>query len=216
IGLSAFSRQSAGSLLVIVANNTLAAYGGNLAIAVFGVINRLMRFTLMPVFGIAQGFQPVVGYNYGAGSYANIIKAVRRGILYASLVSVAGFLLFMLLPGTLMSIFSDEPELIHQGKIALRLMSLALPLVGYQVLGATIFLSIGKALPSFLLTMSRQFLFLIPLILFLPRYLGIRGVWIAFPLSDILSFLITLIFVIRILAEFKLEIKRRENEISAT
>lgn len=216
IGLSAFSRQSAGSLLVIVANNTLAAYGGNLAIAVFGVINRLMRFTMMPVFGIAQGFQPIVGYNYGAGSYPNILKAVRRGFFYATLVSVAGFLLFMLLPETLMSIFSDEPELIQQGKIALRLMSLALPLVGYQVIGATIFLSIGKALPSFLLTMSRQFLFLIPLIVLLPRYLGIRGVWIAFPLSDMLSFLITLFFVIRILADFKSEITRRNNEIPAS
>ncbi|WP_406655765.1 MATE family efflux transporter [Methanolobus sp. ZRKC2] len=195
IGLSPLTRNASSSLMVIVLNNALAVYGGDIAIAIFGVINRLFMFAFMPMFGVIQGLQPIVGYNYGAKNFDRVKQSVRLSIAITTAMSIAGFLLLFLFPEQLFSVFSSDQELIYSGKYATRIMVIAVPLVGFQIVGASFYQAIGKARPSFILSMSRQLLFLIPLVIILPHFFQLTGIWMAFPLSDSLSFLITLIMI---------------------
>ncbi|KKG12810.1 MATE family efflux transporter [Methanosarcina sp. 2.H.A.1B.4] len=208
IGVSPFARNFSGSFMVIILNNLLAFYGGDIAIAVFGIINRLLMFTLMPMFGIIQGLQPIVGFNYGAKNFERVRETVKLAILTTTVMSVAGFLILYLFPEQLFGIFSRNLQLIAEGKSAVRIVVLATPLIGFQVVGAALYQALGKAKPSLFLSMCRQILFLIPLVLVLPKYLDLFGVWAAFPLADFLAFTVTLIMVIR---EFKLLAKAGEN-----
>jgi putative MATE family efflux protein len=208
IGVSPFARNVSGSFMVIILNNLLAFYGGDIAIAVFGIINRLLMFTLMPMFGIIQGLQPIVGFNYGAKNFGRVRETVKLAILATTVMSIAGFLILYLFPEQLFGIFSSDLQLISEGKSAVRIVVLATPLVGFQVVGAALYQALGKAKPSLFLSMCRQMLFLIPLVLVLPKYLDLQGVWAAFPLADVLAFTVTLVMVIR---EFRLLAEKGKN-----
>ncbi|MCD4807015.1 MAG: MATE family efflux transporter [Methanococcoides sp.] len=206
IGTSSFARSASGSLMVIVINNVLAVYGGDIPIAVFGVVNRLFMFTFMPMIGIVQGLQPIVGFNYGAKNYERVISSTALAMKITTVVSIAGFLLLFIFPKQLFSIFTTDQELIEAGKAAMRIMALALPLVGFQIVGASIYQTLGRAKPAFFLSISRQVLFLIPLVLILPRFFELQGVWMAFPLSDGLSFLVTFVMLAKEYSLFKKDI----------
>ena len=195
IGVSAFVRQAAGSILMIILNRTLVFYGGELSIAVFGIIQRLHMFAIMPIFGIAQGLQPIAGYNFGAKRFMMTKKVIGLAIIGATIISTIGFFAFLLLPKLFISIFSQDELLLNQGVIAMRLMVIAFPVVGFQIIGAAVFQALGKAMPSFILSMSRQVLFLIPLLLILPHFYSLSGVWSSFPLADILSSIFTFWFL---------------------
>ncbi len=197
LGIPIFVRQLGMSILAIVVNNSLRAYGSEVHIAGFGIINRLLMFTLMPIMGISQGFQPIAGYNYGAGSTDRVKQTVKLSIIVSSAVALFAFLVMMLFPRTLLQIFTADAQLIREGTEALRVVILALPFVGLQLIGSTYFLAIGKAIPSLLLGMSRQILFLIPLVLLLPLTLGLSGVWTAFPIADGLATLATVLWMAR-------------------
>jgi putative MATE family efflux protein len=196
IGISAFFRQIATSILVIVANNVLTKYGNSLYLAAYGVINRLMMFCIMPIFGIAQGLQPVVGFNYGAKRLRNVLKAYQLASLYSTVISVLGFFLILIFPAQLMSIFTKDAELIKIGVHAMKLMVIAMPVIGFQINGAMFFQALGKAIPAFILTTSRQILFLIPLLILLPQWLSIKGIWLSFPIADVLAAVLTLFFLL--------------------
>ncbi|SFM68512.1 MATE family efflux transporter [Methanolobus profundi] len=201
IGMGPLARNASSSLVVIVLNNILIAYGGgDIAIAIFGVANRLFMFTFMPMYGIVQGLQPIVGFNYGARKFSRVMESVKLSMFVTTTMAIIGFIVLIAFPEQLFRIFTTDQQLISSGKYATRIMVLALPLVGFQVVGASLYQAIGKARPSFLLAMSRQLLFLIPLVLILPHFFQLTGVWMAFPLSDSLSFMLTLVMVIR---EFK-------------
>lgn len=198
IGMGPLARNASGSLVVIVLNNILIAYGGgDIAIAIFGVVNRLFMFTFMPMYGIVQGMQPIVGFNYGARNFSRVMESVKLSIMVTTTISIMGFAVLLVFPEQLFSIFTTDEQLITSGKYATRIMILALPLVGFQVVGASLYQAIGKARPSFILAMSRQLLFLIPLVIILPHFFHLTGVWMAFPLSDGLAFLLTFVMVIR-------------------
>jgi len=201
IGFSAFARQFAGSLIFIVVNNTLKIYSGEMAIAAYGIILRLLRFLFMPMFGIAQGLQPVVGFNYGAGRVDNVQKANKIAIVTVSVIAFIGFLIVQLFSRTLFGIFTNDPELIEIGSNALRLMVLAVPLVGFQVVGTVVFQALGKALPALILSMSREIIILIPLIITLPKFIGMNGVWYASPISDVISFTLTAIMFYKLVKQ---------------
>lgn len=203
IGISAFARNSAGSIIVILINNTLKNYNGDISIPVFGIIHRLFRFTIMPISGIAQGYQPILGYNYGAKNYRNILKTISRGTVLSTIIAFSGFLVLFLFPEPLFRIFTSNASLISNGTIALRLMVLALPTEGFQVIGATTFQALGKPLPAFLLSVSHRVLFLVPLVLILPSLLGINGVWLTFPISDLLTLFITIPLLYREAGKFE-------------
>ncbi|MDO9573415.1 MAG: MATE family efflux transporter [Candidatus Contubernalis sp.] len=195
IGASSFARQASASIMVVIINNSLAFYGGDLTIAVFGVINRLLMFAFMPMFGIVQGLQPIVGFNYGAGHPDRVRNAIQIAILVTTGMSIFAFLSFMFFPGYLIRLFSTEQELIDIGTQAIRIICLAFPLLGYQLIGAGIYQALGKPLPAMVLSMSRQVLFFIPMVLVLPIFFDLQGVWMAFPAADFLAFIVTFVLV---------------------
>jgi len=211
IGISAFARNSAGSIIVIVINNVLKNYNGDVTIAVFGIIHRILRFTIMPIAGIAQGYQPIIGFNFGARNFRNILKTVGRGIILSTLIAFTGFILLNLFPKKLMSVFTPDPQMIMYGVIAIRLTILALPTEGFQIIGATTFQALGKPLPAFFLSVLHRVFFLVPLVLILPRYMGLNGVWLSFPIADLLTLFVTFPLLYRQVAYFqnKLNIEQR-------
>lgn len=197
VGFSSFARQVSGSIMAIILNNSLGFYGGELAISVYGVVNRVIMFLFMPLFGIVQGMQPIVGYNYGAKKFDRVKEAVKLSIIATTLFATVSTLFGELFPGFIIGMFDDDPELIRNGVYALRIIISMVPIIGVQIIGAALFQSIGKAIPSLLLTLSRQVLFFIPLVIILPRIygLGLLGIWITFPIADALSTVFTLALV---------------------
>lgn len=197
IGTSAFVRQGASSIMLIIANNLLVYHGGDLAIAVLGIIHRVMMFTLMPVLGVVQGLLPLVGYNYGANIKSRVNQSIVLGMKVATLISFAGFLIVIAFPGVLMRIFTDDPALIKMGIPALRTLYALSVTVGIQMVTGGVFQALGKAREAFVTSMARHVLFLIPLLLMLPMFLGLNGIWLAFPLADLLSFALALWLIMR-------------------
>ncbi len=199
LGSASFGRQLAHSSTAIVLNNVLAIYGGTLAIATYGIINRLSMFVNMPIFGVNQGFMPIAGYNYGAKKYERVIKAIKAGVVFSTILCVVAMLLFVIFPRQLIYLFNSDAQLIEMGSKALRIFVLALPVVGCQVIGSGIFQALGKAKSAFFLSILRQMLFLIPLVLVIPHfcydYIGDTAIWVAFPIADILSAVVTIAMV---------------------
>lgn len=197
IGSASFVRQIAQSLFVVVTNNVLRSLDATLAISAFGVINKILIFSLMPLVGIAQGFQPIAGYNYGAKKFQRVREAVRIANVSAITIAMFYFLLAVLLPRLVFSVFTTDPELLDIGAKALRIVSLAIILVGFQLVGAVFFQSVGMAAPALFLGILRQGVLLIPLVLVLPRFWGVTGVWAAFPIADTIAAAVTVIWLRR-------------------
>ncbi len=195
VGSSDFARTAAMSLTSALFNNILRSLGGELPIATFGVIFRVLSFVFMPMMGIAQGAQPILGFNFGAKQFGRVKKSFGLANWSASLVSISGFLLFFLFPTPILKIFSNDPELIAMGTAAVRMLVIGLPLVGYQAIGTSLFQAIGKARSAIFLAFSRQVLFLIPIVIILSRIYGLQGVWFSFPAADVASFIVTWIMV---------------------
>ncbi len=203
IGFPALVRHAASSFVFGMVNQLAAFYGGDMAVALFGVNNRVIIFSFMPAIGIAQGMQPILGYSYGAGSYNRAREVILKSAFIATVFSSLLACVFFIFPKTVISIFTHDPALLEMGPHALRLMTFALFVIGFQMIGGTLFQAIGKALPSFILNTSRQILILIPVLYFLPKYIGIDGVWLSFPIADILSTFITVLVVIPQMKSFK-------------
>ena len=195
IGSSDFARTAAMSLTSAIFNNILRTLGGAVSIAAFGIIFRVMSFVFMPMVGIAQGAQPILGFNFGAQQFNRVKKSLGLAIKSATMVAIAGFVVFLLFPGPILRIFSTDEELIKMGITATRWLVLGLPLVGYQHIGTSLFQALGKAKPAVFLALSRQVLFLIPMVIILSKMLGLRGVWLSFPASDSIAFIVTYIMV---------------------
>lgn len=207
VGSSAFARQITGTIFAIVVNNSLKVYGGDIAITIFGIVNRVIMFLLMPLIGIGQGMQPIVGYNYGAQKINRVKEAVKISVLVSTTLAVFGWVIGESIPHIIIRIFTDERDIIENGATVLRIIIAMVPFVGIQFVGAILFQAIGKAAPALILSLLRQFIILTPLILVLPRIfnLGLTGIWLAFPIADILAVIITVILI-----------KREMNEISLT
>jgi putative MATE family efflux protein len=197
IGFGSFVTGAANSVMLLVLNNVLAVYGGDLSIAVFGIANKLMMIVLMPIIGVSHGLQPIVGYNYGAENFARVNESVKSSIFVSTLIGVAGLLVLSLFPDMFFRLFTTDADLINSGEYALRIMILATPIIGLNVVTTTLFQATGKARPSFFLSMSRQILFLIPLVLLLPHYFDLSGVWVAFPLADLLAGILSFFLVVK-------------------
>ncbi|KIL43350.1 multidrug transporter MatE [Jeotgalibacillus alimentarius] len=197
IGSATFVRQTAGSLMFIAVNWMLVIYGGESAVAIFGIINRIMMFAIMPMFGIVQGMQPIIGYNYGAKLHYRVSETLKLGIGISTVMAIFVWAVTMLFPGAMMSVFSTDPEVISGGEEAMRFIFLIVPIIGFQMVTGGLYQALGKAKISFVLSMARQLIFLIPLVLILPTFLRLTGVWLAFPIADGLAFLLSLFFVWR-------------------
>ncbi len=201
IGMAPFFMQMAASVIIILLNQKLGHYGGDAAIGAYGIISTVIMFIIMPIFGINQGSQPIIGYNYGARNYDRVKQTLKLAIVVATLILSLGFIALELFPRALLGAFTTDEELLKIGVHGMRLWILGLPLVGFQAVSANFFQAIGKAGKSMILSLLRQVIILIPLILILPHFWGLDGVWYAGPLSDLLAALITAVFL---LAEIKL------------
>ncbi len=202
IGSVTLARQGTISVLSIVLNNSLFAYGGEGAVSVFGIINRIMMFTNFPVLGITQGVVPILGYNYGAQLWDRVRGAISLAIKSATLIAGGIFVLVLLFAPFLVGIFTTDVELLREGPPAMRLAFLATPLIAINLIGSAYFQAIGRARPALLLALTKQGFFLLPLLLLLPRFFGLTGIWIAFPIADVGAALITYWYLSRNLDYF--------------
>jgi len=203
IGGVSLVRQGSVSVLIAILNQTLYRYGGEPAVATYGIISRLMMFTLFPVMGVVQGFMPIAGYNYGAGQYDRVKETVITAIKYGTAIASIIFLLIIFLPQQIVSVFTTDELLLDIAPRALVFVYLATPLITLQLIGAAYYQAVGKPLPALLLTLTKQGFFLIPLIIILPRYLGLDGVWYSFPIADISATVITILFLSRTMLSLK-------------
>ena len=190
IGMSPFLMNMAACFIVILINQGLKKYGGDLAIGAFGIVNRLVFIIVMIVMGLNQGMQPIAGYNYGAKQYPRVTKVLKITIYAATIVTTAGFLMGMLIPDLAVSIFTTHEELVDISAKGLRIVVMFFPIVGFQMVTSNFFQSIGMASKAIFLSISRQVLILIPCLLILPHYYGQLGVWISMPISDLTASLI--------------------------
>lgn len=190
IGMSPFLMNLAACFIVILINQGLQKYGGDLAIGAFGIVNRLVFIVVMIVMGLNQGMQPIAGYNYGAQQYLRVRKVLIVTIVAATFVTTFGFLVGMLMPELAVSIFTTDEELIRLAAKGLRITVVFFPIIGFQMVTSNFFQSIGMASKAIFLSISRQVLILIPCLLILPRYYGQFGVWVSMPVSDISASLI--------------------------
>ena len=197
-------RQGTISLLIIILNYTLFKYGGEISIAVYGIINRVMLFSLFPVLGVTQGFLPIAGFNYGANNTERVKESIKIAITFGSAIATFIFIVIMIFPTELVSLFTDDDKLINLTSSALIITFLATPVITIQLIGSAYFQAAGKALPALLLTLLKQGFFLIPLVYILPKFFGINGVWMSFPIADVLATLVTYLYLNR-------EIKRSLN-----
>jgi Na+-driven multidrug efflux pump len=164
----------------------------------------MLMFALFPVLGVTQGFLPIAGFNYGAEKYHRVRKSINTAILYACGLGLLVFAGIMFFAKEIVEIFTQNPTIIAETPNAMRWVFAATPIVAIQLIGAAYFQAVGKAVPALLLTLSRQGFFFIPLILILPNYYGEIGVWISFPIADVLSTLVTAYFLNR---EIRLKLK---------
>ena len=193
IGVSPFSMQIAQSIVQVLANNALKTYGGDLAIGAMTIINSVAMIFMMPIFGLNQGSQPIIGYNYGAEKYKRVKQAVKSATIVATIIVSIGWIITQAAPHLLISIFNRDEQLVGIASTGMRIFLFMLPVVGAQVISSNYFQSIGKAKISMFLSLLRQVILLIPCLIILPKIFGLTGVWLAGAVADGLSSLITLI-----------------------
>ncbi len=213
IGSVTLARQGTISVLSIVLNNSLYAYGGGMALSTYGIINRMMMFANFPVIGITQGFMPIVGFNYGAKLWSRVREAISVSMKSATVIALCIFTLIMLGAPYIVSIFTKDAALIETSAPALRWAFLATPLIAINLLGSAYFQSTGKALPALLLTLTKQGFFLIPLLFILPRFFGLNGIWFAFPIADVGAAVVTYFFLRNRIPNAKEEVKVVPEEV---
>lgn len=187
IGMSPFSMNACACLVVIFINNNLLRYGGDLAVGAYGIANRVAFIFVMINMGVNQGMQPIAGYNYGSQQLDRMMKVLKYAIIVATIIMTTGFLIAMFIPSQCARLFTTDQTLIELSAKGIRYTMVMFPVVGYQMVISNFFQSIGKAKISILLSLSRQLLILLPLIVVLPPIFGINGVWAAMPASDFLA-----------------------------
>jgi putative MATE family efflux protein len=203
VGMGSGLRSAASSFTVIILNTSLAVHGGDIAIATFGVINRIIMFMFLPMFGIIQGMMPIVGYNYGANQPERVRQVVRLANIITTIMSTATTIMLLAVPAFLIGLFINDPDVLALGTPAIRIVILAFPTVGFQVVASGMYQALGKAMPALVLALLRQVIVLTPLILFLPRYLGLNGVWISFPIADGVAAVITGLMMFSLLRQMR-------------
>lgn len=215
IGMAPFFVQSCACVVVILINNTLKNHGGDLSIGAYGIVNRVAFIFVMVVMGLNQGMQPIVGYNYGAKKYDRVMKVLGMTIAWATLVTSSGFAVSELFPYGVVRIFvsgesgGDAAELIDNAAHGLRIIMMMYPLIGFQIVTGNFFQFIGKAKRAILLSVTRQMLFIVPLLLLLPRRWGTDGVWYTMPMADAASTLLAAVLLVWQLRRLRAEMDGR-------
>ncbi|NRD22074.1 MATE family efflux transporter [Winogradskyella litoriviva] len=209
LGFVTLTRQAIVSVTYLLMNNILFDLGGETSITAYAIVGRMLMFALFPVYGITQGFLPIAGFNYGAEKFDRVKKTIITAIKYAALLATLIFVFLMIFPEAITKLFTQDAEVLLETPPAMRWVFAATPIIAVQLIGSAYFQAVGKAIPALLLTLTRQGFFFIPLIFILPKYYGALGVWMAFPISDVLSTLVTAYFLHR---EVKLNLNTKVIE----
>ncbi|SDB62610.1 putative efflux protein, MATE family [Flavobacteriaceae bacterium MAR_2010_188] len=204
LGFVTLARQAVVSITYLFMNNILYDLGGETSVTAYAIVGRMLMFALFPVYGITQGFLPIAGFNYGAGKFERVKKTIYTALTYAAALATLVFIMLMIFPEAITRLFTSDQEVVRQTPSDMRWVFAATPIIAIQLIGAAYFQAIGKAVPALLLTLTRQGFFFIPLILILPIYFGELGVWISFPIADVLSTIVTGYFLRR---ELRLNLK---------
>lgn len=203
IGIAAFVQTIAGSLSAMLLIKMVISYGGDSALAAFGIIQRVMMFSSMPAMVFAQALQPVLGFNYGAKRFHLAMRAITIAVIVSTSLSLLAFTVLYFFPEPIMRVFTSDEQILTTGRYASQLVFLSLPLMGAMMIGQLIFQAIGKAKQSFITAIVRPIVFLIPLVLILSRLWGLDGVFLSFPMSDALTFILVVVMISPIIAQFR-------------
>ncbi|MCF8274542.1 MAG: MATE family efflux transporter [Flavobacteriaceae bacterium] len=195
LGFATLARQAVVSITYLFMNNILYDLGGETSVTSYAIVGRMLMFAMFPVLGLTQGFLPIAGFNYGAQNYERVRETINTAIKYAMIMATLVFMLLMVFPEEITRMFTSDIDVINQTPSDMRWVFAATPIIAIQLIGAAYFQAIGKAIPALLLTLLRQGLFFIPLILILPKFYGELGVWMSFPISDVLSTIVTAYFL---------------------
>ncbi|SFM57810.1 MATE family efflux transporter [Methanolobus profundi] len=195
IGMSEFIFNSVESLVFILLNQSLLVYGGDMAIAVFGIIIKVFMLTLMPIIGIKHGIQPIIGFNYGASNFERVRETVSISNYIVFGMCTLSVIAVFLIPEQIFRVFSSDAGLIDMGVPAIKISFLMMPFIGSQVVAMALLQSLGKSKGSLMITLSRQIFFLPPLVFILPLFMGLTGIWVSFPISDFLGFVVAVILM---------------------
>lgn len=208
LGFVTLARQAVVSITYLFMNNILFDLGGEVSVTSYAIVGRMLMFAMFPVLGLTQGFLPIAGFNYGAQNYTRVRETINIAIKYAVIMATFVFILLMIFPEEITRMFTSDMEIISKTPSDMRWVFAATPIIAIQLIGAAYFQAIGKATPALILTLLRQGLFFIPLILILPKFYGELGVWVSFPISDVLSTIVTAYFLNR---EVKLNLIAKDS-----
>ena len=197
LGFVTLARQAVVSITYLFMNNILFDLGGETSVTSYAIAGRMLMFAMFPVLGVTQGFLPIAGFNYGASNYHRVKQTLNTAIKYAAVLASMVFILLMIFPHSITRMFTDDVDVLRQAPNDMRWVFAATPIIAWQLIGAAYFQAIGKARPALFLTLTRQGFFFIPLILILPKFYGELGVWISFPIADVLSTVVTAYFLNR-------------------
>ncbi|MBF1386499.1 MATE family efflux transporter [Prevotella aurantiaca] len=211
IGISPFLMNACACIIVIFINNQLVKFGGDLAVGAYGVANSIAMIFIMFVIGLNQGMQPIAGYNYGAQKYDRMMQVVKLSIITATCIMFIGWSLAMFAPYYCVRLFTKDPELIQRSIKAISIIMMMYPFIGCQMVITNFFQCIGKVKVSIFLSLSRQLLFLLPLLVILPNFYNVNGVWAAIPTSDFIAVVVS----ITIMTIYLRRLKKEQKEYKA-
>ena len=203
IGCAPFAMQIAASCVQIICNNSLKTYGGNLAIGAMATINSVIMMICMPIYGISQGAQPIIGFNYGAKNYDRAAKTFKLCASAATIGLLVGWLFVQLVPQPIVSMFNSDANLVSISVDGIRKYLSVMPLIGVSMIGSNYFQAIGKAKQAMFLSLLRQVILLVPMMLILPKILGLNGIWFAQPIADFISFVVTALLIVKEIKSYK-------------
>ena len=213
IGMSPFLMNIASCVIVILINRNLLEYGGDMAVGAFGIVNRMTFFFCMGVMGLNQGMQPIAGYNYGAQQYDRVLKVLRITAMAATIVTTVAFLAGEFAPYYIARAFTSDQDLIEISIVGLRINFLVFPCVGFQMVAGNFFQSIGMAKKAIFLSLTRQVLFLIPMLIVFPKIWGLNGVWYSLPASDTVAFITCTAMLVWQIRQFKKSPQSIKNDL---
>ena len=214
IGTPSFLMETIGCLMFMLFIRVVRQYGGDVYITIIGIGIRIIDLIFMPILGISQGFAPLVGFNYGAKLYSRVKRVLKEAFIWSFFITLIGFTIMVIFPESLIGIFTSDISVVEKGAGPLRLIAMFALLWSFPMLGSTFFQAIGKFKPSLAITLSRELLFFIPAILILPRFFGLTGVWISWPVTDFLSFLVTAVLLVREIRIINRSLELKKGKIS--
>ena len=212
VGMPAFIQQSAGSILVIAVNAMLIEYGTEFYVGIYGIIQRIVMIMALPIMAVMQGMMPIVGYNYGAQNYDRMRETIWLTLKVVTISATSITIILLAIPGPFLRIFTANPEVIEEGSTAMRILFAVFFVVGVQIVAGGLYQALGKPKQALILSLSRQLLILIPLVLILPPYFGVIGVWLAFPISDLLAGVLAVYLLYRDRAPMLVKGKDEDSE----